>query len=528
MNLQAPNPVVPATVSRLARELGPVLATAVVVGTVIGSGIFKKPQTVAANIPYFGLTASAWVLGGVLALLGALAYAEVATLLPRAGGNYVFLREGYGRLAGFLFGWVEFFIIRSASLAALATIFTQSFHAVLSELSGRVEFPDWMPQWLLWLLLQPDAPEGRLVLRDWLQRAITVSVILGLSLVNARGVKWGGVLQLLITIIKVGSLVFIAVLPFLVLLLPTAFSATTTPTTARLQPAWPAGDEWHVSLLSGFATAMLAVLWSYHGWMNIAPVAEEVKQPQRNIPLALIGGVGLLILLYLSVNLAYCMTLSQTDMSHMKQGAVDETVAIGFARQLLGSVGVTLAAAAVMCSVFGALNGNILVGPRLLYAMSEDGLAPRALGEVHARYRTPVVAILVLAAWSSLLVVGVAVLTWLGVLREDKDHFDVLTDFAMFGAVIFETMAVLSIFVFRRTLAQAPRPYRCIGYPVVPLLYVILPVFILASMFLGQTREVAIGCCFIAVGVLVYFAIDRRRLAAQRRPAGPAEDLRSF
>jgi amino acid transporter len=482
------------------------MATAVVVGTVIGSGVFKKPQQVAEALPYFGPAALVWVLCGLLAMLGALTYAEVATLYPRAGGNYVFLREGYGRMAGFLWGWVEFFIIRSASLAALATIFAQSFHDVLKELAGRE------------------------ALGYWTLRFVTVAVILGLALVNARGVKWGGGLQLAITLVKVGSLVFIAVLPFLVLLLPAAFPVARTPTTENLQPVWPQEMD-AGSLATGFGTALLAVLWAYHGWMNITPVAEEVKQPQRNLPLALIAGVSIIITLYLGANLAYCLTLTQDEMKHMKEttaartdansadaadanlSATDKTVAVGFSRRLLGSVGVLLAAAAVMCSVFGALNGNLLVGPRLLYAMSEDGLAPRMLGEIHARYHTPVAAILVLAAWSALLVLGVAALTSLGVLREDKDHFDVLTDFAMFGAVIFETMAVLSIFVFRWKLPDAPRPYRCVGYPIVPLLYGILPAFILSNMFVRQTREVAIGTGFIILGAVVYLLIERRRRA---------------
>jgi amino acid transporter len=488
----------------LVRALGPVMAIAVVVGTVIGSGVFKKPQAVAEGVPFFGLAALAWILCGLLALLGALAYAEVATLYPRAGGNYVFLREGYGRLAGFLWGWVEFFMIRSGSLAALATIFTASFHAVASELTGRP------------------------VLGFWSQRLLTVSVIVALALVNARGVKWGGGLNLIITLVKVGSLLFIIALPFLVLCAPGLFPATVMPSADNLQPVWPSGEQLQIGLVGGFASALLAVLWAYHGWMNIAPVAEEVKEPQRNIPLALLAGVAILIALYLGCNLAYCLVLTQDEMKQMKELPAaaaaetphgspaaakyhDDTVAIGFSRRLLGSVGVTLAAAALMCSVFGALNGNILVGPRLLYAMSKDGLAPRALGRVHPRYHTPAAAILVLAAWSALLVVGVAVLTETSVLAADKDHFDILTNFAMFGAVIFETMAVLSIFVFRRRYPDAPRPYRCWGYPVVPLLYVLLPALILGNMFVNHRDEAGIGVAFIAVGTAVYFALGRRQ-----------------
>ena len=189
----------------------------------------------------------------------------------------------------------------------------------------------------------------------------------------------------------------------------------------------------------------------------------------------------------------------------------DKTVAIGFCRRLLGSVGVAVAAAAVMISVFGALNGNLLVGPRLLYAMGEDGLAPRSLGAVHPRYRTPAVAILVMAAWACSLILGVAFLTWCRLLPEGKAHFDILTDFAMFGAVVFETLAVTTIFVFRRRLPNVERPYRCWGYPVVPALYLILPAMVLGNMFVHQQAEALTGVGFIALGAIVYYVTGIRK-----------------
>src|SRR5262249_22155170 len=255
--------------------------------------------------------------------------------------------------------------------------------------------------------------------------------------------------------------------------------------------------------LGGIGSAFLAVLWAYHGWMNIAPVAEEGTHPQRNIPLALLAGVVTIIALYLGANLAYSLVIPRDEMALLKE----TTVATEFSLRLLGPIGAALASAAVMISVFGALNGNLLVGPRLLYGMGEDGLAPRALGAVHPRYHTPAVAILVMAGWSVLLVVGVAVLTEGGILDPEKSHFDILTDFAMFGAVIFETMAVLSIFVFRRRFPHARRPYRCWGYPLTPAIYVILPAFILSNMFVNQRVEALTGVGFIALGVGVYYLV---------------------
>jgi basic amino acid/polyamine antiporter, APA family len=486
---------------RLPRVLGPIAATAIVVGTVIGSGVFKKPSAIAAAVPFSGPVAVLWILGGVLVLLGALAYAEVVVLFPRAGGNYVFLREAYGRLAGFLFGWVEFWIIRSASLAALATVFTEALNDVIMNPALREALG--MPDWLR--------------LSFWPQRLVTVGVLLGLAAVNIRGTKWGGGLQVFITLVKVGSLVAIAVLPLIVLW---HGGSSTPPSLDNLQPVWP--DSWSGLSLTGLGSALLGILWAYHGWMNIAPIAEEVRTPQRNLPLALLGGVVIIVGLYLGANLAYYLTLSGDELAKL----TGTPAATAFALRLLGSLGSAAASAAIMCSVFGALNGNLLVGPRLLYAMGEDGLAPRALGSVHARYQTPAAAIGVLAAWSVLLVLVVAVLTvspifpvrtpeggwlWVPALDPTKSHFDRLTDFAMFGAVIFETLAVTSIFVLRWKLPNVERPYRCPGYPVVPALYVVLPLFVLVNMFFAQPFEALAGLGFIALGAILYLALGLQR-----------------
>jgi amino acid transporter len=471
----------------LVRALGPLTAMAVVVGTTIGSGVFKKAQVVAANVPDLGFTALAWVSVGGLALLGGLTIAEVASLYPLAGGPYVLLREAYGRAAGFLWGWVDFWIIRSASIAALATIFSESLFDVLRAPTVADLF---------------GYSPSTAALAQSNEVYSTLAVIVGLTLVNVRGVRWGGVLQLFITLVKVGSLVVIALLPFLL-------TAKSVPNPDPLPEKWvhpPAGFS-----LGGFATASLGVLWAYHGWMNGATAAGEVKNPHRNVPISLIGGVLVIIALYLGANFAYSRVIPQGQMANVK----DTPVATEFCVRLLGSVGTVVMSAVVMCSVFGALNGNILVGPRVLFAMGEDELAPRALGRVHAAYRTPVVAILVLSAWSLLLVIGVAGLQQAGTLKE-KAPFDVLTDFAMFGVVIFETMAVLSIFVFRRRYPKAERPYRCWGYPLTPALYTLLPALILGNFFVAQQLEAASGVAVILTGALVYAAVLRHRPAPEK------------
>jgi basic amino acid/polyamine antiporter, APA family len=490
----------------LPRVLGPWITTAVVVGTVIGSGVFKKGRNVADSVPEVGLALAAWALVGVLVLCGALALAEVAVLFPRAGGNYVFLRESYGRGSAFLYGWVEFWINRAASIAALATMFSDSFHDALRQ------------------ALYPGQTVE--VLPFWPRQILTALVIVGLAAVNARGTRLSGALQFFITVLKVGSLLFIIVLPFVVYAVVSEPSHP--PRVANLTPAWPA--DWGGVNWAKFGAALIAILWPYHGWMAVAPVAGEVKNPQRNIPLGLLGGVLLIIGLYCGANLAYNLVLPRGEIvARNAAGELSSTpIATQFCSVLLGPVGVVVASAIIMTSVFGALNGNLLVGPRLLYAMGDDRLAPAKLAAVHPRYQTPFVATVVLAAWACFLVLTVGAMTQHRVpvvplgftdldlnLPPGKSPFDVMTDFVIFGAVTFETLAVSSIFVFRRKIPVTPenRPYRCWGYPVVPALHVLGMGAVLVSFFLSpQSRTeafVAIG--FIGVGALVYLTAFRGR-----------------
>ena len=469
------------TNSELSRVLGPWMGTAIVIGTVIGSGVFKKPHEVAKNISEFGLIMIAWILVGLLSFIGSLILAEVAIIYPRAGGNYAFLREGYGRWAGFLWGWVEFWIIRSGSIAALATVFTESFHDIL-RYSQNVSAPN------------------EEVLSFWERQAVTVTVIAVLAVVNARGTVLGGGLQVLVTTVKVGSLLAIALLPFCFL----AFTRESAVNPDLLAPIWPAdwaGIDWTL-----FGKALVGILWAYHGWMNLAPMAGEVKNPSRNLPLSFLMGTGAVIILYCSVNVAYHLVISRPDM--IARGG-DSPVASIFGERLLGPVGLLLASLAVMISVFGALNGNLLVGPRLLFAMGHDRLAPQALSQLHPTYGTPARAELVLAGWSLLLVIGAGLLMSSGVLEDAL--FDILTKYAMFGAIAFETLAVATIFVCRRRypVNEVALPYRCWGYPWLPIFYVSVMALVLANMFVTDLRQSLIAVGFIAAGAIIYVVVLR-------------------
>jgi amino acid transporter len=435
----------------------------------------------------------AWVLVGVLSFIGALVLAEVAIIHPKAGGNYVFLRESYGQWAGFLWGWVEFWIIRAGSIAALATIFTESFHGILQ-----------------FSLNEPGDRSD--VLGFWALRGVTVTVVAVLAAVNMRGTLLGGGLQVVVTTVKVVSLLAIALLPFVFL----AFVGDGRVSTDRIERVWP--DDWSIFSWSGFGAAMVAALWSYHGWMNIAPVAAEVKEPQRNLPLAFLMGTLAVIVLYVSVNMAYYFVVSHNEMKTLGK---ETPVATLFSEHLLGSAGLLLASLALMISVFGSLNGNLLVGPRLLYAMGQDGLAPKELSQLHANWGTPALAIALMAGWSVLLVCGMAVLVDVGVL--EKSIFDGLTDYAMFGAVSFETLAVASIFVVRwqYPVDKVNLPYRCWGYPLLPILYVLVMGAVLVNMFKTQLTESLVAVGFISVGAILYYIVFGSRGPARVKEPAP-------
>ncbi len=520
---------------QLVRVLGPWMGTAIVIGTVIGSGVFKKPHAVAKDMATisdagvveahaeFALIMIAWILVGALSFIGSLIVAEIAIIHPHAGGNYVFLREGYGRWAGFLWGWVEFWIIRAGSIAALAGVFTESFHDILRYargVDGSVE-----------------------ILSFWARQGLTVTVIAVLAAVNARATILGGGLQLVVTSVKVFSLLSIALLPFAWL----AFASEPNVHAERLDPIMPA--DWAGINWSKFGSALVGILWAYHGWMNLAPMAEEIKEPNRNLPLAFLMGTLAIIVLYLSVNVAYHLVVPRDDMIALGGGS---PVATLFANRLLGPMGLLLGSVAIMISVFGALNGNLLVGPRLLFAMGKDGLAPSILCRL-SPYGTPIWAGLVLSSWAILLVVGAALLRFfratinlqLVALDDyfrtedlggfalfqyfrvtDKALFDVLTDYTMFGAVAFETLSVATIFVCRRQypVDKVKLPYRCWGYPVLPIIYVAVMAAVLCNMFYTQRTESLIAVGFIGVGGVVYFLLFGRGTTVAAKPPAPTPE----
>jgi APA family basic amino acid/polyamine antiporter len=471
---------------RLPAVLGPWTAVCVLVGSVIGSGIFIVPASVARSLPAIGPIAGAWVLGGLFSLAGALTLSELAAMLPQAGGMYVYLREAYGRLPAFLFGWTELLIVRAGSMATLASAFALYF--------GRL----WSPTGL-------SLPA---------QAGVAVGAMAIVAVVNVLGTRWGGGLQVVGTALKVGAIGSMIVLPF----------ALGRADASRLAPVWPA--RWEPSMLPGFLAAMIGVLWTYDGWVNSAALAEEVRDPGRNMPRTIIGGVLILIALYLGTTLAYHLVLPMEEIASasVEKGS-PRAVSADFLQRLLGRWGLTAIALVVMTSTFISLNGNVMAGPRAYFAQARDGLFPRWLCAVHPRFQTPAAAILVQSAWAiALTVLGTALVLaeppragsvpgWVasawGRLHETP-LYDVLFTYVIFGATIFYMLSIASVFVLRARRPDLPRPYRTWGYPATPVVFLLGGCVLLAGMLMEKTFESLAGLGIIASGVPVYFLLRRR------------------
>jgi APA family basic amino acid/polyamine antiporter len=448
----------------LLRALGPGMAMAIVVGNVIGSGIYVKPGAIARQAGDFGVIVVAWIAGGLVCLMGALCFAELGAMLPRAGGLYVYLREAYGRPIAFLYGWTDFFFSRPASIGALSVIFV----GTVMQLAG--------------------VNAGPLT-----ELGVQIATIVAMAWVNILGVIWGGRVQGLTTIAKAGFLAGVALLPWLLGLfgvqpLDMANLAST------VTPEKP-------GLSSRFAVALLGVLWAYNGWEALGSVAEEIRQPQRNIPRALAGGMGVLIVLYVSANIAYHVALPMSAIA----GAGTEAAQTMF-QALLGPPGITLMTAGIMLSTFSGINSNMLLGPRVSFAMGRDGVFFRGLGSVHVSFRTPSVAIAVQALMSIALIIGSSILVRSFRAFAHTNVFDVLTDYVVFASSIFYLLGVLAVLILRRTQPDLPRPYRTTGYPFVPLIYAGFYLWFLAEVYRDQPAQANIGLGLVALGIPVYAA----------------------
>jgi APA family basic amino acid/polyamine antiporter len=441
----------------LKRDLGIWSAAAIVVGTVIGSGIFLVPSPMVRNVGSPLMVFAVWAAGGLLSLFGALSYAELSAALPEAGGEYVYLREAYGPFWGFIYGWTQMWVAKSGSIATLATgffIYVANFRPELERVCAVIPLP----------LGESGRP-----LEIRYGQLFAMGVIAVLAMINYVGVRVGGNVQVTVTCIKVGLIVAIIVIGL----------GSTQGVAANFQSSVPAAGG-----IAGFFAAMVAALWAYDGWNNVAMVASEVRKPSRNLPLALIIGTASVIIIYLLTNLAYFYVLPASAV------ASTDRVAGEMMRRVLGARGAGAVSIAAMISIFAALNGSILSGSRVPFAMARDGLFFRPVAHIHPTFRTPNISILAVSGWAALLVLS--------------GRYDQLYTYVIFASVILYGMATASVIVLRFKRPDLERPYRTIGYPVVPLVFVFGIACLIVSTLLKSPRESLMGLGLIALGLPFY------------------------
>lgn len=443
--------------SGLRRELGVWGAASIVVGTVIGSGIFLVPKKMILETGDVGMVFAVWVFGGLLSLAGALTYAELAAMMPEAGGEYNYLREAYGPFWGFLYGWTQMWVAKSGSIATLATGFfyyLANFRPELERLAFVIPLP---------------LGEGGRPLEVSTGQLLAIAVILGLGGLNWFGVKAGGRVQVWVTVVKVGLIGWVIVM-----------GLTGSGGGAEAAAAAPAGHG-----VAGFFAALVAALWAYDGWNNVSMVSSEVKNPQRNLPLALVYGTAGVVLIYVLTNAAYFHVLAAGEV------AVTDRVAAAMMKRVVGEWGASAVSVAAMISIFAALNGSILSGSRVPYALARDGYFFKRFSKVNEEHGTPGFSILALCGWASVLVLS--------------GRYDQLLTLVIFPSWILYGMATASVIVLRRKRPEMERPYRTVGYPVVPALFVLVAGLLIFFTLKNSPRESGLGLVLIAAGLPFYW-----------------------
>ena len=457
---------------QLIRGLGLIAAISVNVANIIGTGVFLKARVMTCNVGTPGKALAVWVFAGLLSLAGALTYAELLAMMPRAAGEYGIMRDAYGRPWGFVYGWTQFLIARTASAAALAVGFAIFLNDFLGGSLRHVYFEFMLPG-------GHTISFGRLQL-------IALAAIAITTVINCAAVKVSGDVASVLTGLKILLLIGVGVGAFL-------YSGGDW---GNLTLANSGGACEGVAVttggMAGMAAAMLGALWAYDGWNNVTFLAGEVKNPGRNLPLALIAGMFLVMGLYLFVNLSYYHVLTPTQIAGVPASS---SVAAEVVRRLLGSAAVTLMAAAMMTSSFGALHASILATARVPYAMARDRLFFKSLAHVSPRTHVPVRSLIVQSIWASVLALS--------------GSYDTLTDYAIFALTLFYALVAGSVFIFRRRMPNADRPYRTWGYPVVPILFLIVSTWLIATTIWNTPKQSGIGLGLIVLGLPVYWYWER-------------------
>jgi APA family basic amino acid/polyamine antiporter len=466
---------VPTQQRDLIRGVGAWGAIAVNVANMIGTGVFLKTRVMTCNVGSTRMVLLVWVAAGLLSLAGTFSYSEVSAMMPEAGGDYVYLRRAYGRAAGFLYGWMAFAVARSGSQAALAVGFAIFMNVALA---GQLQ---------QWHVLGMSGLTVVALLAIWVVAAI-----------NCLSVVAGGRTALAVTIAKVGLVFGIGVAAFM-------FSSGSW---ANLAGSGLSGTCDNVADsarggIAGFGAAMLGALWAYDGWQNVAALSGEIRNPQRNLPRAFVGGTVVVGSLYVFVNVAYFFVLTPLEVASVSPVS---SVATEVLRRFLGPLAVSLMAVALMVSSFGSLHASVLANSRIPFAMARDGLFFRGLAHLSARSSVPVRAIIAQAVWGSVLALS--------------GSYDTLTDAVIFASWLFYGLATASVFVFRRTLPDAPRPYRAWGYPWVPVIFVLVTIALLVNTFIAAPQAALRGVLVLLAGLPFYWYWSRRTATPLGQEAG--------
>ncbi len=432
----------------LPRVLGLWDIVAIVVGGVIGSGIFLVPSAIAAQVGTPFLFLGVWVVGGVLSFFGALAFAELAAAYPQAGGAYVYLREAYGPLVAFLFGWTLFLVVDSGAIATLAVAFSTKY------------LPVFLP-------LSPLAA-----------KLVAAGVVAALVAVNYVGVRWGANLQNGLTIIKFAALVGLCLVVF--------FLAQGNPAHYTSEAAEP--FSW--GLGGRFGVALVAVLWAYKGWESASYSTGETRDPARNLPRGLFIGTIAILAIYLVTNLAYPWVLPTSAI------ATSDRIAADAISLVVGPVGASIIAVVILFSIMGAANQVLLTSPRVYFAMAQDGLFFKRVAHVHPRFRTPHVSIVAMGIWAVILSLS--------------GTFEQLFTYVVFGQWIFFGLTVAAVFILRRKHPELPRPYRTTGYPITPALFILAALFISLNTLVNEPVNSLAGLAIIALGLPAYLSWRRK------------------
>jgi APA family basic amino acid/polyamine antiporter len=483
-----------------------------VVGSMVGSGIFIVSSDIARQTGSTGGLLLAWIITGVLTVAAALSYGELAAMMPKAGGQYVYLRESYSPLWGFLYGWTLFLVIQTGTIAAVAVAFARYLGVLAPSVSPTA-----------WIIAPIDLSAKYALSLSW-QQFIAILLIVFLTAANTRGLRLGKLIQNIFTSAKTLALVALIVLGVLVGRNAAAVGANFSDLWAvhDAQIIQPGADFLRgllpaVSAAAGafgvliaFGVAQVGSLFSADAWNNITFTAGEVKNPQRNVPLSLALGTGIVISLYVLANIAYLSTLPLSGI----QTAPDDRVATAVVSAIFGSAGAGLMAAAIMISTFGCNNGLILAGARVYYAMSRDGLFFRSVGRLNSKH-VPEKALILQGVWASVLVLARTRLVSpeTGAVSYGNLYGDLL-DYVVFSVLIFYVLTIYGVFVLRRKRPDAPRPYRAFGYPFIPLLYIVLAVLIMFVLILYKTQTTWPGLLIVLLGVPVYLIWSRRAGAA--------------